>query len=336
MTATSPGLKLKRQPKISYYRFGERRRPDPLDTFGVDALVGPKGSGKTLLAVHRARRYAMGMVKRPGDGGCACGDERCPNTDWKVYTNLESTWKGHPKAAELGGGWAEPIDVATQVLDQPEDTHVVLLPDEGYQYADARRSTTNSAIEITDEITQARKAKVMTLITGVSFDWLDKRIRAQVRQTYNCWTPNRGRSVYAVVTLISTGHLPPWKRARRPSRIMRWDTSVTRRFYNTHERIDARDEVKAAMRESTILVPDQAGELTLYNISEIVDMIVFDKAARGEQQLDPRQLAGELQERAVPVSPAQVARQLGLAGFPRTPQGTFIIRATEPLGDLTQ
>lgn len=65
-------------------------------------------------------------------------------------------------------------------------------------------------------------------------------------------------------------------------------------------------------------------------------MSVFDKAARGEQQLDPRQLAGELQERAVPVSPAQVARQLGLAGFPRMPQGTFIIRATEPLGDLTQ
>ena len=227
IAAAEPGLKLKRQPRLSYYRFGERRRAQPLDSFGVDAMVGPKGSGKTLLGVHRARRYAMGLVLG-NDGGCVCGVQGCLSTEWKVYTNLKSTWRGHPKAAQFGGGWAEPIDVATQVLDQPEDTHVVLLLDEGYQYADARRSTTNAAIEVTDEITQSRKGRVLTLITGVSFDWLDKRIRAQVRQVYNCWTPNRGATVYAVVALVSTGHLPPWKRVRRPSRIMRWDTSNAR------------------------------------------------------------------------------------------------------------
>ncbi len=330
-----PSLKLKPQPRLSYYRFGERRRPEPLDTFGVDAIVGPKGSGKTLLAVHRARRYAMGLVKRP-DGGCVCGGEDCPNTEWKVYTNLESTWKGHPKARDFKDGWADPIDVATQVLDQPGESHVVLLLDEGYQYADARRSTTNAAIEITDEITQSRKARVLTLITGVSFDWLDKRIRAQVRQVYNCWTPNRGRTVYAAVSLISTGHLPPWERARRPSKTMRWDTSASRRYYNTYERIDARDEVRAAMKESTILIPDQTGELNLYRISELVDMIVFDKAAQGVHELDPDQLARELEQRQIPVSPAQVVRLLAAAGFPKTPAGTFLIRTSQPIQDLTE
>ncbi len=161
-------------------------------------------------------------------------------------------------------------------------------------------------------------------------------IRAQVRQVYNCRTPNRGRTVYAAVSLISTGHLPPWERARRPSKTMRWDTSASRSYYNTYERIDARDEVRAAMKESTILIPDQTGELNLYRISELVDMIVFDKAAQGVHELDPDQLARELEQRQIPVSPAQVVRLLAAAGFPKTPAGTFLIRTSQPIQDLTK
>ena len=326
-------------PPVRYEPFylDQQARPQPLDAFGIDALVGPKGSGKTLLAVHRARRYAQALVKRL-DGGCACGVEDCSVSGWTVFTNIASTWIGDDRSRDFGGGWARPLDIAAQVVDSmPGQTHVVALYDEGYQLVDSRRSTTNAALEITDEITQARKAKVLTLLTGVSFDWFDRRIRAQARQVYNCWTPDRGRTVYAQVNLLSTGHLPPWQRANQPPRTMRWNTANSRRYYDTHERIDMRDELKSALADRTIMVRDEDGRLALEDVPALIDQIVYQKADSGAREIDPVQFAQELRERDIVMTPSQVSRHLSLKlGFAQLSSGCFLIRSDRSLEELTR
>ena len=84
------------------------------------------------------------------------------------------------------------------------------------------------------------------------------------------------------------------------------------------------------MRESTILVPDESGELVIYNISDLVNITVFHKASQGVTEVDPLQLAQELQERDLPVSAAQIARVLGEAGLHRASDGAFMIAPRSP------
>ena len=306
---------------------------NPVQPFGFDAHVGPKGSGKSLLAVHRARRYAQGLVKRP-DGRCTCGDLPCAN-EWSVFTNMAATWKNHERAG--GKGWAEPIDVAADLLRMDSgQRHVIFLLDEAYQYADSRRSMLNTSLEITDQITQSRKTTILVIATGISFDWFDNRIRAQTRQVYNCWSPNGGQSVYAVVTLLSVGHLPPWKRQNRPTSIYRWDTQASQQYYDTYERIDAREELKAARGERQLLVRDGHGQMILMNIAEIVDQIVFQKASDGLKELDLDDFTEELVEvKKLPVTRSDVARLLSSAGFYRTRSDQFVIQSAAGIEEIS-
>ncbi len=52
------------------------RRPEYVPPYGTDLYVGPKGAGKSLLAIHRARLYHEGK-KRLANGYCVCGDIEC-------------------------------------------------------------------------------------------------------------------------------------------------------------------------------------------------------------------------------------------------------------------
>ena len=289
----------------------DRPQARQVEPFGFDLHVGPKGSSKSLLAVHRARRYAQGMVKSP-DGLCTCSAPSCPN-EWRVYTNLRSTWKGHAAARNFGGGWAEPIDMAEQLLDTDSNTrHAVLLIDEGYQIADSRRAMLNTSLDIADNVTQSRKTTLLMIATGVSFDWFDNRIRGQARQVYQTWTPNKGVTTYASVTLLSTGHLAPWQRFPPPMAFLRWDTKASREYYNSWERIRDREELQRARRTRHIHVKDADGNITLTDVERLIDNIVWQRSEEGVRELDLDSFVAELVEvKKLPVSRSAVERQLG-------------------------
>ena len=103
-TNTKPRI---RWPKIrsrpyKAMRFHEGGGRERFDAWGIDLHVGPKGSGKTNLAVHRGLKYAQGKVKQR-DGTCVCGKPECDGK-WTVFTNIESTWIDNENSKEHGGG----------------------------------------------------------------------------------------------------------------------------------------------------------------------------------------------------------------------------------------
>lgn len=310
----------------------EERGGRPRDPFGIDALVGPKGSGKSLLAHHRAWHYAQGMVVND-DGSCICNRPDECDGKWEVYSNLKSTNKGAPEAKRFGGGWTEPLEVAVQILGH-QAYHAVLVTDEGYQLMDNRRSMLRSAIELVDEFTQGRKGFVVTMVTGLSIDWLDTRIRSQLRASYNCWTPNKGRTTLAVYTEHALGHLPPWERAKRRGEVRKWDTAASRELYDTHERVMDRSQMEA-QRKQHLAMNGERGYWRLdekTGVPEIVPIGVLITEALSESlykpEYDGRVAAGYIEEYCskldAPVTRDEIDHALGeLMRFPQEADGRY-------------
>ena len=312
-----------REPKLPNILLNRRRRTRRWDAFGIDALVGPKGSGKSLLAHHRAHAYHQGLVRMP-DGTCVC---RRPNDceyfeeggRWPVFSNLKSTNIGEPAAEKFGGGWTRSLEIAVDVLGH-ETTHSLVVGDEGYQLMDSRRGMGRNALEVIDEVTQSRKASVATFITGLSVDWLDVRIRSQLRASYNCWTPNRGMNTYAVYTEHALGYLAPWDRKKMRPEVRRWFTAPSRNIYDTHERVMVREQLaaqKEAGKERGYLRKTPDGEVELVPISSLIMEAVA--AMLGEPSFDgrvsPRLIMHYCEQRDAPVSADEVVdimeRQVG-------------------------
>ena len=253
---------------------------------GVHAFVGPPGCGKTLLAINFIRQY----LEMGSDTPCICRDKDC-STQWRVFTNLKSAQH-----------WAQPLDVAKQILDRDDDlTHSVLLLDEIQKYADSRKSMRNSNIAVGDFVSQRRKVGRGTtklFVTTQSIDMVDKRVREQLTQSFNCWTPNEGNTVHAFVSQHQLGHLPPYMRNRVLPQHRWWNTSGTRNsnLYDTFEAIDAED-VEAFGVEPAIVVelPDGTKKVMYLTgmISDMVGALIDD----GVSEVDPKELAEAIEQR---------------------------------------
>lgn len=307
---------------------GPKQRP--VDPFSTEAFVGPRGSAKSLIANHKGKHYADGKVKNE-DGSCICGEPGCEEK-WNVYSNLRSTNKGDPMAKDYGGGWTEPLDVAREMISH-EAEHAVIIADEGYQMMDSRRGMSRNALEMIDEVTQGRKAKVKLMITGLSIDWIELRIRGQLTASYNCWTPNRGVTSYAVYTEHARGDLPPHIRAKKRSTIRWWHTERSRWIYNTNERVMSRGDVERKKQLGIIgerfylrMTPDGVPEqvpisaLMTDALAEALTGLGFD----GRIEADA--ITAYCADLDAPVEEAEVENFLGHdLGFRKEPDGRYHI-----------
>lgn len=298
------------------------RRPDYVPPYGTDIYVGPKGAGKTLLAIHRSRLYFEGK-KRLANGYCICGDVECDGT-WQVYTNLES-----PTLPEYGG-WAHPLDVAAQMID-PENNnrHIIMMIDEITQMFNSRRSMMTEIIQMINRVTLIRKNLVQLWGTGISFDWLDVRIRDQASMVYNCWTPNQGKQVYANVHQLALGHLPPNMRRRQPRRKFWW-TESTKRFYNHEETINFAADLQALRTEPVIFVDDGDGNAKEMQFNEILVEIIMKMIQAGTQQTNIDDVIVSVkQQYGITMGRAYVRDTMIQSGFAND-GGTFTIMTKGP------
>ena len=295
--ATGPGILM---PDFSLMPDRPARQGKP---FGLFAMVGPIGSGKTLLAVHFARAYGGGRAE------CNCGQKDCPGR-FKVYTNMRSTWGP--------GGWAEPLDVAGQMLDSGANfDHAVMVLDEAYAYFDSRRATRAENIMFGNFTYQLRKSSMRLFMTAVSIDAIESRVRGMTSKIYSCWTSNGGITVNAAVFDRQQGHLPPWKRHSNPV-FRKWWTGADRGTYDTYERIDASES--SGWRAEPTVFQEIDGEYYAVPLTAFLNGLIGDLVRAGTRDVSPEQLAEELTNRTdVPVSVGHVRRYLNKTGFPRRP-----------------
>lgn len=268
-----------REGRTSTMRWGrDPLKQDFVPPYGTELFVGPKGAGKSLLCIHRARIYYNGN-KRMADGRCVCGDIECDGK-WQVFTNLESP------TMEQYGAWAQPLDIAAQMIDAESNLrHIIMLIDEITQMFNSRRSMMTEIIQMINRVTLIRKNLVQLWGTGISYDWLDTRIRDQASMVYNCWTPNQGREVYANVHQLALGHLPPHLR-RRPPRRKKWWTESTKKYYNHEETINFAAELAALRTEPMVFVDDGDGNAREMQFSEILLEIVAQMIESGDEKTD--------------------------------------------------
>ncbi len=240
----------------------EPPRLEKVSPFGTDIYVGPRGAGKSLLAAYRARFYWEGN-KRREDGRCICGDISC-DAKWQVFTNLIS-----PTTPEYGS-WCLPLDMAVDMLDQERNKrHMIYWIDEITQMFNARRAMMNETLSAINTVTMMRKDTAQLWGTGVSFDWLDPRIREMASTVYNCWTPNEGRTVIAKVWSLALGHLPPEKRKRPPKR-RGWHTESAKKFYWHEEKINFAAELKSLRSEPVVYVQNDDGQMEPLNYQDLL------------------------------------------------------------------
>ena len=280
------------------------RMPKPTTSHGVYAYLGPPESGKTLLAITHADRYAT--RHRP----CFCGDASCeigPAEGWKVFTNLESTWS-----------WAEPADVAKNILDQDgELNHAVVIVDEFQRYAHARQAMKKSNIKMVDFVSQRRKlgqGSTKLFLTTQSVNLIDKMVREQLTRTFNCWNPWEGREIYASVEDRQMGHLPPWMRNRPPA-IKSWRTGHMFDKYDRYELIDDRaaDDYQI---EPAMVVQTPDGREVLYYLKNMMSDALADHLDEGHDVISVDQLVDAVSSQfEIEPTRRQAASWLGEKGF---------------------
>lgn len=329
MTMTYKGFKWAsgRNGRTTTMRWGRKpRTPEYVPAYGTELFVGPKGAGKTLLCAHRARLYYEGK-KRLADGRCVCGDENCDGT-WQVYTNLES-----PTLPEYGA-WAQPLDIAAQMIDAEANLrHIIMFIDEITQMFNSRRSMMTEIIQMINRVTLIRKNLVQLWGTGISYDWLDTRIRDQASMVYNCWTPNQGRQVYANVHQLAMGHLPPHMR-RRPPRRKWWWTEGTKRYYNHEETINFAADLAGLRTEPMVFVDDGDGNAREMEFREILLEIIAQLIEAGNHQTNVDTLIAMVKTQyGIPMARPYVRDWLIGSGFIND-NGTFTIMTKGPTNAL--
>ncbi len=291
------------------------------ESFATEAFVGPKGAGKSLLAFGRAYEFSQGN-KRDANGFCLCGDITC-NAKWTVYTNLES-----PTLPEYGS-WAKTLDLMSQMADvESEDLHSIILIDEATQYFDSRKGQMREIIKMLNQITMLRKKTLRLMVTGISFDWMDKRLREQTSLVYNCWTSNRGVTTSAVVHNLATGNIPPWLRANIRPQIKLWFTAKYYKFYNTNELVNAEADIQALRTEPNVYLENAEGELEPVTLSEIAASMVVDLVDARILTIKPEDLAQRIKDTyPIPVTRGYIRDWLIETGFMfRQETGEFILR----------
>ena len=163
----------------------------------------------------------------------------------------------------------------------------------------------------------------------MAFGLFDKRIQQQTRRVYNCWTPSYGRYTHAVVTELSLGHILPWIRRKRPSRVMKYPTFLVLGKYNTDEQLIGRHELKAARQNNYIMVKDHEGRVGFQNVYDLVDIEITACAQGGMTHVTPAELYRRLVEERDPPIPGMTAQRLQRVmrdtGYTEVDAGVFAI-----------
>lgn len=298
----------------------EYKSNDP-EAHATEITVGPKGAGKSLLACHRAHNFHTGNI-RNSRGFCLCDDPLCDAT-WEVFTNLESPTE------EAYGAWAKPLNLASQMIDtESDDRHAIIWIDEAPQYFDARRGMLTEVIKMLKQVTMLRKKKIRLLLTAISFDWIDRRLRDQASTVYNCWTTNKGLTVNAIVQQLATGDIPPWKRNSIPPTMKYWNTRHARNWYNTDELVNADAMMSAARSELIVYVADpDTGTVVPLTMSQILGNTVGELVQNEVMDISPEELQDLIQRKyAIPVIKGQMKDWLIEIGFGMNKEGRFILR----------
>ena len=293
--------------------------------FGIEVFAGPFGAGKTLLAVHLARKHA-GRVCHGED----CGQESCKEnpTVWQVYTNIPSTWD--PEY----GAWAKPVDILEQFMSAKGiPDHCVIVWDEGYQLADARLSMTTFSRELLWKLMQIRKKSLKIYWTAQSIDFLDRRIRENAQVIFNCWSDDEGRNVKAQVYLQAQGDIPPWERHNLRPELKVWNTEPSKGLYNTNDIIWERDNALVPTRNEIINFVDGDGEVSYSHVSDLVKAVITEFCRREVTHVTSTEVAdGVLEAFGVSKAPTEMQRTLVELGY-AAHDGRFQILAA-PRGGL--
>ncbi len=311
----------------------QRRTTLTLESHGVWLYTGPKGAGKSLLAHAHCYMLANGVF-RDREGRCICRDPSCDGK-WKVFTMHES-----PTLPEYGA-WAYPLDLG-ELLDIGEvEKHIVVYIDEITQYLNSRRGMVSEVIKLLNRVTFTRKSKIIFIGTGISIDWIDVRLRDQATQIFNCWTPNRGQSVWANVHRLALGHLPPHLR-RLPPETRWWPTAWTHRkngglgIYNTDELVDAAADFAAAKTEPVFYT--QQGEIWEQKThTEAVAEAIEDILMAGTTTVTPEMIVNHIKGKYsnIPITIHWVKDWLLTTGFQRGEGSDFVIGTAMLQGEET-
>ncbi len=325
-----PGANTGRGVRTGRMTYQAPRQAPSRSTHGVNAMVGPTGSGKSLLAVMMARLYYDGKALDPVTGKCVCRTRNCEQP-WTVYANMRGS------ARKEHGAWTQPLDLARDLLSSDSElSHAVVILDEGYQVLDSRRSVRNENVKISAQLTQIRKHDNRLFITAPSFDMIDVRIRQQVKRIFNCWTPDEGRHVMAAVHQMSLGYLPPWKR-NRPPELKRFYTAPYRKFYDSWEQIRDDEALGRWKTAPGVFYWHADGSKTYVTHQQLIDAVLIDLVKDGVREVSPAAIAGRItSEIKAPVQPGYVRKVLAEAGFQVIQDAggndVFVILAGEEMG----
>lgn len=230
---------------------------------GMHIIVGPTGSGKTMLAVHFARSYVGKRCNLCAEG-TACHKEG--GKKWRVVTNMQN-----PKVLE----WAEYLEDLDQLDD--EEGHIIGIIDEIHQFADSRRSMREDNIVISRLLAQARKSTTKLYVTSQSVGKVDVRLRNEAKVFWNVWNPDqRGITIGAVVQKQSDGSSPPWARANPRPVVRFFNTRGTRDHYDTYEVIED-GALRRRSIEKTLRFVDANGNIVKAPLSGVVRYGVLEE-----------------------------------------------------------
>lgn len=305
----------------------QKRQGIALESHGVWLYTGPKGAGKSLLAHCHAYMLAKGLF-RDHQGRCICGNPEC-SAIWQTFTMHES-----PTLPEYGS-WAKRLDLGELMdIGDEGESHIVIYIDEIPQYFNSRRGMVTEVIKLLNRITFTRKGKIIFIGTGISIDWIDVRLRDQATQIFNCWTPNKGQTVFANVHRLSLGHLPPHMR-RLPPETRWWPTGWAHRvnrgrgIYDTNELVDAAADFAAARTEPRFYFKrSKDGPWEEKQHSEAIAEVIEDILEENITEVTPDMIIERIQRRYgqnVKITVHWVKDWLQTLGFMRGEGQEFII-----------